>query len=198
MKLIPGKENRVETSTKNESWPTWNEEFTFKLTKESKLKFGKTKVQEQEINASKVVVATLYAILEDKPLIATDKKETDKDKQSSATAGKTKNAKKDNPNQGTASGSQEPQKNKLLSQFFGKSSGDVKGAELAAPPEKKSAEKRRVIGAATIALDPRIFGGKPPKAKHTTDVSTGDLWKVLKPISSGIVGSEERVSIFFF
>lgn len=44
------------------------------------MKFGKTKVVEEEISGSKFIIATLYAILEDKPLIATDKKENDKEK----------------------------------------------------------------------------------------------------------------------
>lgn len=79
MKLIPGKD-KYETTTRNESWPQWNEEFVFSLRKETKVKFGKSKFVEEEIGASKFMVATLYAILEDKPLIATEKKENDKDK----------------------------------------------------------------------------------------------------------------------
>ena len=80
VKLIPGGgKEKFETTTRNESWPQWNEEFVFPLRKETKAKFGKTKVVEEEIGASKFVVATLYAILEDKPLIATERKENEKD-----------------------------------------------------------------------------------------------------------------------
>lgn len=182
VKLIPGKE-KFETTSRNESWPQWNEEFTFPLRKETKQKFGKTKVVEEEINGSKLIVATLFAILEDKPLIATEKKEAEKNKESP------KKAAKKGDGQGASSDSQEPTKNKLLSQFFGKGSDKLADSAVA---ERKAYDKRRTVGATTISLDSRNFTSKPSKPKHATDVSTGDLWRPLKPISSGISGSDER------
>lgn len=186
--MFPGKD-KFETTSKNESWPVWNEEFTFQLRKESKIRFGKSKVVEEEIGASRFVIATLYAILEDKPLIATEKKEAEKENakgQASKKDGKQKEA----SSAGGASGSQEPKSNKLLSQFFGKD----KIAEPL-PVEKRSIDKRRVIGATTIPLDSKNFVTKPPKPKHSDDVSTGDLWKPLRAIASGISGAEDRVNI---
>lgn len=93
--------------------------------------------------------------------------------------------------QGGSTENQDSHKNKLLSQFFGK--GSDKLAESAAA-ERRAYDKRRTIGATTIPLDPKNFVGKPPKAKHASDVSTGDLWKPLRPIASGILGAEDRVS----
>lgn len=86
---------------------------------------------------------------------------------------------------------QQSKSSKLLNQLFGKSSDKI--AESPAI-ERKAFEKRRTIGATTIPLDPRNFSNKPTKAKHPQDVSTGDMWRTLKPISSGISGAEERVS----
>ncbi|CAL7943309.1 unnamed protein product [Xylocopa violacea] len=185
VKLIPGKE-KFETTSKNESWPQWNEEFTFPLRKETKQKFGKSKVVEEEINGSKFIVATLYAILEDKPLIATDKKEAEKDKAAKESP-KKGNKKKDG--QGGSTESQEPTKNKLFNQFFGK--GSDKTAENSVM-ERRMYDKRRTVGATTISLDPKNFTTKPPKAKHSSDVSTGDMWRPLRPICSGISGAEDR------
>ncbi|KZC09602.1 PREDICTED: uncharacterized protein LOC107187726 [Dufourea novaeangliae] len=183
VKLIPGKE-KFETTSKNESWPQWNEEFTFPLRKETKVKFGKSKVVEEEINGSRFIVATLYAILEDKPLIATEKKEADKEKtESPKKAGKKKDG------QGASSENQESTKNKLFSQFFGKGSDKVAETTVS---ERKMYEKRRTVGATTISLDPKNFTSKPPKPKHPSDVSTGDMWRPLRPIASGISGAEER------
>lgn len=188
VKLIPGKD-RFETTSRNESWPQWNEEFTFHLRKETKQKFGKSKVVEEEISGSRFVVATLYAVLEDKPLIATDKK--DSEKSTSPTKGEPakKGGKKKEGQSGSSENQDSTTKNKLLSQFFGKSSDKL--AESASV-EKKAYDKRRTVGATTIPLDPKNFVGKPPKAKHASDVSTGDLWKPLRPIASGITGAEER------
>ncbi|XP_014214429.1 uncharacterized protein LOC106643703 [Copidosoma floridanum] len=198
IKLIPGKDKH-ETTTRNESWPQWNEEFVFPLRKETKVKFGKNKVVEEEIGASKFVVATLYAILEDKPLIATDKKENEKDKANTGAGrdkkdgGKKKDAKQqqDPSSCQSASTMQSKGASKLLNQFFGKGSdkiGEPAGQESA----RKAFEKRRTIGATSIPLDPRNFTSKPVKPKHPQDVSTGDMWRTLKPISSGISGAEER------
>ncbi|XP_076639149.1 uncharacterized protein LOC143351494 [Colletes latitarsis] len=189
VKLIPGKD-KFETTTKNESWPQWNEEFTFPLRKETKLKFGKTKVVEEEINGSRFVVATLYAILEDKPLIATDKKEAEKDKTSSPTKESPKKANKKKDSQGGSSESQEPTKSKLFGQFFGK--GSDKLPETTTVTERKMYDKRRTVGATTISLDPKNFTSKPAKPKHSSDTSTGDMWRPLRPIASGISGAEER------
>nr|XP_033340719.1 uncharacterized protein LOC117228823 [Megalopta genalis]XP_033340720.1 uncharacterized protein LOC117228823 [Megalopta genalis]XP_033340721.1 uncharacterized protein LOC117228823 [Megalopta genalis]XP_033340722.1 uncharacterized protein LOC117228823 [Megalopta genalis]XP_033340723.1 uncharacterized protein LOC117228823 [Megalopta genalis] len=188
VKLIPGKE-KFETTSKNESWPQWNEEFTFQLRKETKLKFGKTKVTEEEISGSRLIVATLYAILEDKPLIATEKKEAEKDKGGSPTKDSPKKGGKKKDGQGASTENQEPAKEKLLCKLFGKSSD--KSAD-AAVPDKKSYEKRRTVGATTISLDPKNFASKPVKPKHPSDVSTGDMWRPLRPIASGISGAEDR------
>lgn len=189
VKLIPGKE-KFETTTKNESWPQWNEEFTFPLRKVTKQTFGKTKVVEEEINGSRFIVATLYAILEDKPLIATEKKEAEKDKTASPTKESPKKAgKKKDGQEGGSSEGQEPTKNKLLSQFFGK--GSDKAAETATA-DRKVYDKRRTVGATTVSLDPKNFTSKPVKPKHASDVSTGDMWRPLRPIASGISGAEER------
>lgn len=187
VKLIPGKE-KFETTTKNESWPQWNEEFTFPLRKEIKPKFGKSKVVEEEISGSRFIVATLYAILEDKPLIATEKKEIDKTASAAKNAGK-KSGKKNDGQSAASSDNQESNKGKLLSQFFGK--GSEKSVESAST-ERKMQDRKRTVGATTIPLDPKNFGTKPPKPKHGSDVSTGDLWRPLKPIASGISGAEER------
>ena len=84
-------------------------------------------------------------------------------------------------------------KNKIFNQLFGKSSDKV--SEAAINENKKAFEKRRTIGATTVSLDPACFNTKPLKPKHPQDVSTGDMWRTLKPISSGISGAEERVSI---
>ena len=195
MKLIPGKE-KFETTTKNESWPQWNEEFVFNLRKETKSRFGKSKVTEEELGGSKFIVATLYAILEDKMLIATEKKDNEKDKNSSKN--KSESVKKDGKKKegtGAASGTQESNKNKILSQFFGKSSDKVADQSF---PERKIFDKRRTIGATTIPLDSRSFTTRPPKPKHQSDISTGDMWRTLKPISSGIAGAEERVRFYLF
>ncbi|XP_076177989.1 uncharacterized protein LOC143152124 [Ptiloglossa arizonensis] len=180
VKLIPGKE-KFETTTKNESWPQWNEEFTFPLRKETKLKFGKTKVVEEEINGSRFIVATLYAILEDKPLIATDKKQAEKE--SSKKTGKKKDE------QGASVENQESTKNKLFGQLFGKGSDKLPETTVT---DRKLYDKRRTVGATTISLDPKNFTSKPAKPKHSSDVSTGDMWRPLRPIASGISGAEER------
>ncbi|XP_058803586.1 uncharacterized protein LOC131671291 isoform X2 [Phymastichus coffea] len=189
VKLFPGKE-KFETTTRNESWPQWNEEFVFPLRKETKVKFGKTKVTEEEISGSKFIIATLYAILEDKPLIATDKKENDIDKGKDKKNGK-KGADNESGAMSKATDRQQQSRGscKLLNQFFGKSSDKIGETSV---PERKAFEKRRTIGATTIPLDPRNFTSKPAKAKHPQDVSTGDMWRILKPISSGISGAEER------
>lgn len=191
VKLIPGKE-KFETTSRNESWPQWNEQFTFHLRKETKVKFGKSKVVEEEINGSKFIVATLYAILEDKPLIATEKKEADKDKAASPTKDSSKKGNKKKDGQGSSSENQEPVKNKLFSQIFGK--GSDKTTETVAT-ERKMYDKRRTVGATTISLDSKNFTSKPVKPKHGSDVSTGDMWKPLRPIASGISGAEDRVSV---
>ncbi|KOC61804.1 hypothetical protein WH47_03061 [Habropoda laboriosa] len=189
VKLIPGKE-KFETTSKNESWPLWNEDFTFHLRKETKQKFGKTKVIEEEINGSRFIVATLYAILEDKPLIATDKKEAEKEKTAlSPTKELAKKANKKKDGQGASSENQEPTKNKLFSQFFGKGTDKVTETSVT---ERKLYEKRRTVGATTISLDPKNFTSKPAKPKHPSDVWTGDLWRPLRPISSGILGADEK------
>ena len=188
IKLFPGKD-KFETTSKNESWPQWNEEFTFHLRKESKIRFGKSKVTEEEIGASKLIIATLYAVLEDKPLIATQKKEAEKESAKSQSTKKDGKQKEPHSGDGGASGSNEPKTNKLLNQFFGKD----KLAQPAPTPERKMMDKRRIVGATTVPLDPKNFVTKPPKAKHSGDVSTGDIWKPLRAISSGITGAEERV-----
>ncbi|XP_029159957.1 uncharacterized protein LOC114931964 [Nylanderia fulva] len=187
VKLIPGKE-KFETTTKNESWPQWNEGFTYHLRKETKQKFGKSKVVEEEINGSRFIVATLYAILEDKPLIATEKKE-EKEKKSPTKGDLQKKGEKKKEGQSGSTENQESTKNKLLNQFFGK--GSDKLAE-STTVERRAYDKRRTIGATTIPLDPKNFACKPPKLKHASDVSTGDLWKPLRPIASNISGAEER------
>lgn len=184
--MIPGKD-KFETTSRNESWPQWNEEFVFPLRKEIKQKFGKSKVVEEEINGSRFVVATLYAVLEDKPLIATEKKEADKEKTSPTKESAKKGGKKKEGQ--SSSADQETSKNKLLSQFFGKNSDKL--AESTAV-ERRAYDKRRTVGATTIPLDPKNFVCKPPKSKHTSDVSTGELWKPLRPIASGISGAEDR------
>ncbi|KAI4494522.1 hypothetical protein M0802_008843 [Mischocyttarus mexicanus] len=183
VKLIPSKE-KFETTTRNESWPRWNEEFTFHLRKETKIKFGKSKVVEEEINGSKFIVATLYAILEDKPLIATEKKEADKEKNSSPS----KTGKKGQ--EGSSNDHQDSCKNKIFGQFFSK--GQEKNSE-GQISERKIFDKRRTVGATTISLDSKNFTIKPPKPKHASDVSTGELWRPLKPISSGIAGAEDKL-----
>lgn len=188
VKLIPGKE-KFETTSKNESWPQWNEEFTFHLRKETKLKFGKTKVVEEEINGSRFIVATLFAILEDKPLIATEKKEADKDKTGSPTKEPPKKGGKKKDGQGASTENQEPTKDKLLSKLFGKSSDKSTDSTVT---ERKMYDKRRTVGATTISLDPKNFTSKPVKPKHPSDVSTGDMWRPLRPIASGISGAEDK------
>ncbi|OXU28476.1 hypothetical protein TSAR_013356 [Trichomalopsis sarcophagae] len=188
VKLIPGKD-KYETTTRNESWPQWNEEFVFSLRKETKVKFGKSKFVEEEIGASKFMVATLYAILEDKPLIATEKKESDKDKGKDKKDGKKKDGKDSVGASSTQDAKEQSKSSKLLNQFFGKGSDKIGES---AGSERKAFEKRRTIGATTIPLDPKNFTTKPLKPKHSQDVSTGDMWRTLKPISSGISGAEER------
>jgi len=192
VKLIPGKE-KFETTTKKESWPQWNEEFTFLLRKETKQKFGKSKVIEEEINGSRFIVATLYAILEDKPLIATEKKEAKeaRDKTPSAKGESSKKAGKKKESQSGTSDNEESTKSKLFGQLFGKGSDKLAESAIA---ERRAYDKRRTIGATTIPLDPKNFPCKPPKSKHASDVSTGDMWKALRPIASGISGAEDRVS----
>ncbi|XP_011862456.1 PREDICTED: uncharacterized protein LOC105559053 isoform X2 [Vollenhovia emeryi] len=187
VKLIPGKD-KFETTSRSESWPQWNEEFVFHLRKETKQKFGKSKVVEEEISGSRFVVATLYAVLEDKPLIATEKKDSDKDKTSPTKESAKKGGKK-KEGQSTSGDNQDSSKGKLLSQFFGKSSDKLAEPTTA---ERRAYDKRRTVGATTVPLDPKNFVCKPPKSKHTSDVSTGDLWKPLRPITSGISGAEDR------
>ncbi|XP_034939960.1 uncharacterized protein [Chelonus insularis] len=183
VKFFPHKE-KFETTAKNESWPQWNEEFIFNLCKETKMKFGKSKLTEDVLDGSKLIIATLYAILEDKPLIATEKKEADKENT------KSENSKKDGKKREStvASGSQESKSHKFLNQFFNKSQDKDKDILV----EKKTLDKRRTVGAMTISLDPKNFVTKPSRPKHADDVSTGDVWKPLKPIASGISGAEER------
>ncbi|KAG8036537.1 hypothetical protein G9C98_003859 [Cotesia typhae] len=190
IKFFPGKE-KFETTSKNESWPQWNEEFTFHLRKETKIKFGKSKVTEEFLDGSKLIIATLYAILEDKPLIATDKKDAEKENSKEGSKDSKKDGKKKEG--ATTSGSQESKSNKLLGQLFSKSSDKEKEKEPVV--EKKSIDKRRTVGATTISLDVKNFVTKPPKAKHSDDVSTGDIWKPLRPIASGISGAEDRESL---
>ncbi|KAJ8669587.1 hypothetical protein QAD02_000846 [Eretmocerus hayati] len=204
VKLIPGKD-KYETTSRNESWPQWNEEFVFPLRKETRGKFGKTKVVEEEIGASKFIVATLFAILEDKPLIATDKKENDRDKttamgKENKKDGKTKRAQQQSGTQQEQSASNMNSRSsmragKLLGQFFGGKGSDKIGEPVtaaSAAEQRKAFEKRRTIGATTVPLDPRNFNSRPLKPKHPQDVSTGDMWRTLKAISSGISGAEER------
>lgn len=165
------------------------------MRKEIKQKFGKSKVVEEEINGSRFIVATLFAILEDKPLIATEKKDSDKEKTSPAKGESAKKGGKKKEGQGGSTENQESTKNKLLSQFFGK------GTDKLAEPmvtERRAYDKRRTIGATTIPLDSKNFVCKPPKSKHSSDVSTGDLWKPLRPIASGILGAEDRVGFYSF
>lgn len=185
VKLIPGKD-KFETTTKNESWPTWNEDFTFALCKETKSKFGKTKTTEQEIGGFRFVAVTLYAILEDKPLITTDKKDGEKAKDNNQSKKESKGKESQNAS-GSQSTSCKNNSSKLLDQFFSKKVGEKK--EIA---KERTFDKRRTIGATTISLDSRSFVCKPVKPKHPTDVSTGELWRPLKPISSGISGAEDR------
>lgn len=148
------------------------------------------KVVEEEINGSRFIVATLYAILEDKPLIATEKKDSDKEKTSPTKESSKKGGKK-KEGQSTSTDNQDSTKSKLLSQFFGKNSDKLSEPTLM---ERRAYDKRRTVGATTVPLDPKNFVCKPPKSKHASDVSTGDLWKPLRPIASGISGAEERVS----
>lgn len=188
VKLLPGKE-KFETTPRNESWPSWNEEFTFPLSKETKSKFGKTKVTEEEINGSKFVVATLYAVLEDKPLIATDKKEAEKDKSKGESS---KKGNKDGPASKNPFSTQDSSKGNLLTQFFGKPGDKDKLVAPQRSARERIFDKRRTLGAATVKLDPSVFVSKPVKPKNPGDVSTGETWWPLKPISSGISGAEER------
>lgn len=191
MKLIPGKD-KFETTSKNESWPQWNEEFTFPLCKEIKQKFGHSKIIEEQISGSRFIVATLYAILEDKPLIATEKKDSNKEKTSpTKEAAKKDEKEKKKEGQGGSSNNQDSGRCKLLNQFFSKDSD--KNAESTITV-RKAYDKRRTVGATTVPLDPKNFVCKQPKSRHSDDVSTGDLWKPLRPICSGISGAEERVS----
>ncbi|XP_011501138.1 PREDICTED: uncharacterized protein LOC105364808 isoform X2 [Ceratosolen solmsi marchali] len=133
------------------------------------------------------MVATLYAILEDKPLIATEKKENEKDNKGKD---KKETKKKESRNPGNATMAPEQSKSgRLFGQFFGKGSDKISES---VGSERKAFEKRRTIGATTIPLDQRNFTTKPIKPKHPQDVSTGDMWRTLKPISSGISGAEER------
>ncbi|XP_051156238.1 uncharacterized protein LOC127278532 [Leptopilina boulardi] len=188
VKLLPGKE-KYETTTKNESWPQWNEEFVFNLRKETKSKFGKTKVVDEELGGSRFIVATLYAILEDKPLVATEKKENEektKTKEKNSLTKKSGKKKEDNCGSSTT---QDSNKNKFFSQIFSKTTDKVADQNS---PERKIFDKRRVIGATNVPLDSRNFITKPIKAKHQNDVSTGDMWRTLKAISSGITGAEDR------
>ncbi|XP_046815315.1 uncharacterized protein LOC124422633 [Vespa crabro] len=187
VKLIPSKE-KFETTSKNESWPQWNEEFTFHLRKETKIKFGKSKVVEEEINGSKFIVVTLYAILEDKPLIATEKKEADKEKNSSPAKDSGKKGGKKGQ-EGSSNDHQDSSKSKIFGQFF--STGQDKNSD-AQINERKIFDKRRTVGATTISLDLKNFIIKPPKSKHASDVSTGDLWRPLRPISSGISITDDK------
>lgn len=168
----------------------WNEEFTIPLYKETKIRFGKSKISEEIIDGSKLIIATLYAILEDKPLIGTEKKEAEKGiKSDSSTKKDGKKNKNISESVGGASSSGETKSsNKFLNQFFSKSLDKEDK-----PSERKKIDQRRTIGATTIPLDQKNFVTKPPKSKHADDVSTGDLWKPLRPIASGISGAEERV-----
>ncbi|XP_015511574.1 uncharacterized protein LOC107218266 [Neodiprion lecontei] len=188
VKLLPGKE-KFETTPKNESWPSWNEEFTFPLTKETKSKFGKTKVTEEEISGSKFVVATVYAVLEDKPLIATEKKESENDK---AKGESSKKGKKDTSAFKSMASTSDSSKANVLTQFFGKQSDKEKTSVPQRSARDRIFDKRRTLGAATVKLDPGVFVTKPAKPKHASDVSTGETWWPLKPISSGISGADER------
>lgn len=188
MKLIPSKEN-FETTSKNESWPQWNEEFTFHLRKETKIKFGKSKVVEEEINGSKFIVVTLYAVLEDKPLIATEKKEADKEKNSSPAKDTAKKGGKKGQ-EGSSNDHQDGSKSKIFGQFFSRGQDKNSDAQI---NERKIFDKRRTVGATTISLDSKNFMIKPPKSKHASDVSTGDLWRPLRPISSGISIADDKV-----
>lgn len=188
---MPGKE-KYETTTKNESWPQWNEEFVFNLRKETKSKFGKTKVVEEELGGSRFIVATLFAILEEKPLIATEKKGNEKEKAKIKEKIDVKKGGKKREDNSATSTTQESNKNKFLSQLFSKSTDKVADQNS---PEKKIFDKRRTVGATTVPLDSRNFTTRPLKAKHQSDVSTGDIWRTLKAISSGIAGAEDRVRI---
>ncbi|XP_048510365.1 uncharacterized protein LOC125500707 [Athalia rosae] len=187
VKLLPGKE-KFETTPKNESWPNWNEEFTFPLSKETKSKFGKTKITEEEINGSKFIVATVYAVLEDKPLIATEKKDSENEKKKGESSKKGKNSQ---VTKGASSVQESSKNNSLLTQFFGKP-GDKEKSGQQKTARERIFDKRRTLGAATVKLDPSSFVSKPVKPKNPSDVSTGEVWWPLKPISSGISGAEER------
>ncbi|KAF7991917.1 hypothetical protein HCN44_010718 [Aphidius gifuensis] len=185
IKFFPGKD-KFETTSKSESWPVWNEEFTISLRKETKIRFGKSKVSEETIDGSKLIIATLYAILEDKPLIGTDKKDTEK-KKLDGILKKDNKKNKDTTVNNDASSSQEPKTpNKFLNKFFSKN--EDKDDKI---PERRKVDHRRTIGATTIPLDLKNFTIKPSKC-HADDVSTGDIWKPLRPITSGISGAEER------
>lgn len=193
--MLPGKE-KYETTTKNESWPQWNEEFVFNLRKETKSKFGKSKVLEEDLGGSRFIVATLYAILEEKPLIATEKKENDNDiskkKEKNSTAKKSGKLKENNT---VTCNTHETNKNKFFGQIFSKTTDKVSDQNVS---ERKIFDKRRIIGATNVPLDSRNFTTKPIKAKHQNDVSTGDMWRTLKAISSGIAGAEDRVCMNLF
>lgn len=114
---------------------------------------------------------------------------------------KTKEGGKESGGEMSQQQQQQTRSSKLLGQLFGNKGSD-KIAESAggagSGSERKAFEKRRTIGATTIPLDARNFTAKPTKPKHPQDVSTGDMWRTLKPISSGISGSEERVRIISF
>lgn len=196
VKLLPGKE-KFETTPRNESWPNWNEEFVFPLTKETKSKFGRTKITEEEISGSKFIVATVYAVLEDKPLISTDKKDSENDKTKGESS---KKGKKDGPATKNPFSTQDSTKGNLLTQFFGKPGETEKLSAPQRSAKERIFDKRRTLGAATVKLDPGVFVTKPVKPKNPSDVSTGETWWPLKPISSGISGAEERVSrnLYFF
>lgn len=130
----------------------------------------------------------MYAILEDKPLIGTEKKDIDKNK-TDGLFKKDNKKNKDSTSVNDASSSQVVKSsNKFLNQLFNKSQD--KDDKI---PERRKVDHRRTIGATTIPLDLKNFTIKPSKC-HADDVSTGDIWKPLRPITSGISGAEERVS----
>lgn len=187
IKLLPDKQ-QFETTSKNESWPQWNEEFTFQLRKETKSRFSKLQTSEDDLNASRFVIATLYAILENKPLISSEKKENEKENTT-----KQSPKKGETTSGGTASSSTESKTNKIFGHFFDKK----KSSSEAQVVDKKNIDKRRVIGATTISLDPKNFVTKPPKSNFSNDVATTDMWKPLRAITSGISGADERVCFFF-
>ncbi|XP_043272282.1 uncharacterized protein [Venturia canescens] len=182
IKLLPDKQ-QYETTSKNESWPQWNEEFTFKLRKETKSRLTKPQSTEEGLDASRFVIATLYAILENKPLISSERKGTEKEN-----ATKQSPKKGETTSGGAASGSNESKTNKFFGQLFDKK----KGSSEATGVDKKNVDKRRVIGATTISLDPKNFVTKQPKSNYSNDVSTGEIWKPLRAITSGISGADER------